>query len=120
MNLPVSTSRHIRPLKSIFIHSPLVSDLPCGLSASTRDCYSSISLTVLSYARSFPHIANFSIQPCGRKRHVPYAHISMCAHELHLIPFATLAFVFERQERTSALPSPLVFPMISTDFTPPP
>jgi len=39
---------------------------------------------------------------------------------IYLIPFATHAFVFERQERASELPSLLVFPMISTDFTPTP
>ena len=38
----------------------------------------------------------------------------------YLIPFAPLAFVCERQERASRVPSPLVFPTISTDFTPTP
>ncbi len=37
-----------------------------------------------------------------------------------LIPFATLAFVPERQEYPSDLLSPLAFYSISTDFTPPP
>ena len=36
----------------------------------------------------------------------------------YLIPFATHAFVPERQEWASVLPSPLVFLGISTDFTP--
>lgn len=38
----------------------------------------------------------------------------------YLIPFATLGFVSQRQEWPSVLPSLLVFPMISTDFTPTP
>ncbi|MAG12501.1 hypothetical protein CL630_01685 [bacterium] len=38
----------------------------------------------------------------------------------YLIPFATHAFVSQRQECASLLPSLLVFPMISTDFTPTP
>ena len=38
----------------------------------------------------------------------------------YLIPFATLGFVSQRQEWSSVLPSLLVFPMISTDFTPTP
>ena len=38
----------------------------------------------------------------------------------YLIPFATLGFVSERQEWSSVLPSLLVFPKISTDFTPTP
>jgi len=38
----------------------------------------------------------------------------------YLIPFATLAFVHERQKCASELPSLLVFPTISTDFTPTP
>ena len=37
-----------------------------------------------------------------------------------LIPFATLAFVPQRQKIPSYLPSPLVFLSISTDFTPTP
>jgi len=37
-----------------------------------------------------------------------------------LILFAPHAFVSQSQEGTSALPSPLVFPTISTDFTPTP
>ena len=36
----------------------------------------------------------------------------------YLIPFATHAFVFQRQKYASELPSLLVFPYISTDFTP--
>ena len=36
----------------------------------------------------------------------------------YLIPFATHAFVPERQEQASHLPTPLVFLLISTDFTP--
>ncbi len=36
----------------------------------------------------------------------------------YLIPFATHAFVSERQERASYLPTPSVFLLISTDFTP--
>src|SRR3990167_3008459 len=40
--------------------------------------------------------------------------------DVHLIPFATYAFVFQCQECASKLPSLLVFPMISTDFTPTP
>ncbi len=38
----------------------------------------------------------------------------------YLIPFATLAFVPERQKRPSEPPSPPVFLMISTHFTAPP
>ncbi len=38
----------------------------------------------------------------------------------YLIPFATLAFVPQRQKRTRELPSPSVFPLISTHFTAPP
>ena len=38
----------------------------------------------------------------------------------YLIPFATHAFVLQCQECASVLPSLLVFPMISTDFTPTP
>ena len=38
----------------------------------------------------------------------------------YLIPFATYAFVPERQNRSSELPSPLVFWLILTDFTPTP
>ena len=38
----------------------------------------------------------------------------------YLIPFATLAFVPQRQKRPSEPPSPLVFLMISTHFTAPP
>ena len=38
----------------------------------------------------------------------------------YLIPFATLAFVPQRQKRPSKPPSPLVFLMISTHFTAPP
>ena len=38
----------------------------------------------------------------------------------YLIPFATHAFVFQRQKCASELPSLSVFPMISTDFTPTP
>ena len=38
----------------------------------------------------------------------------------YLIPFATHAFVPERQEWSSQLPTPLVFLLISTDFTPTP
>ncbi|PIR38162.1 MAG: hypothetical protein COV34_00905 [Candidatus Zambryskibacteria bacterium CG10_big_fil_rev_8_21_14_0_10_42_12] len=38
----------------------------------------------------------------------------------YLIPFATHAFVFQCQKCASLLPSLLVFPMISTDFTPTP
>ena len=37
-----------------------------------------------------------------------------------LIPFAPLAFVPQRQDGSSTLPSPLVFLMISTHFTTPP
>ena len=36
----------------------------------------------------------------------------------YLIPFATHAFVSERQVRASNLPTPSVFLLISTDFTP--
>jgi hypothetical protein len=36
----------------------------------------------------------------------------------YLIPFATHAFVPERQEQASHLPTPSVFLLISTDFTP--
>ena len=46
--------------------------------------------------------------------------ISKNVCERYLIPFATHAFVFQRQECASLLPSLLVFPMISTDFTPTP
>jgi hypothetical protein len=38
----------------------------------------------------------------------------------YLIPFAPHAVVPDRQEMTSTLPSPLVFPPISTHFTAPP
>ena len=38
----------------------------------------------------------------------------------YLIPFATLAFVPQRQKRSSDALSPPVFPMISTHFTAPP
>ena len=38
----------------------------------------------------------------------------------YLIPFATLAFVPQRQKRPSEPPSPPVFLMISTHFTAPP
>ncbi len=38
----------------------------------------------------------------------------------YLILFAPHAFVFQCQGRPSKLPSLLVFPMISTDFTPTP
>ena len=38
----------------------------------------------------------------------------------YLIPFAPHAFVPQRQNQTSRLPSPLVFFSISTDFTPTP
>ena len=38
----------------------------------------------------------------------------------YLIPFATHAFVSQRQLSASYLPTPLVFLLISTDFTPPP
>ncbi len=38
----------------------------------------------------------------------------------YLIPFATHAFVPERQERSSKLPSHLVFLLILTDLTPTP
>ena len=38
----------------------------------------------------------------------------------YLIPFATHAFVQQRQSCSSKLPSPLVFLLISTDLTPPP
>ena len=38
----------------------------------------------------------------------------------YLIRFATHAFVFQCQESASVLPSLLVFPKISTDFTPTP
>ncbi len=38
----------------------------------------------------------------------------------YLIPFATLAFVPQRQKRPSKPPSLLVFLMISTHFTAPP
>ena len=44
----------------------------------------------------------------------------LSAKSFFLIPFATHAFVFQRQECTSLLPSLSVFPMISTDFTPTP
>jgi len=37
-----------------------------------------------------------------------------------LIPFAPLAFVHQRQKRPRYLPSPLVFFLVSMDFTPPP
>ncbi len=39
---------------------------------------------------------------------------------IYLIPFATKAFVPQRQNRPSKLPSLSVFPVISTDFTPTP
>ena len=35
----------------------------------------------------------------------------------YLIPFATHAFVPQRQKSANQMPSPLVFPMISTHFT---
>ena len=38
----------------------------------------------------------------------------------YLILFAPHAFVLERQDRSSKLPSPLVFQLILTDFTPTP
>ncbi len=38
----------------------------------------------------------------------------------YLIPFAPLALVHQRQLSPSSLPSPLVFFLISTDFTPTP
>ena len=38
----------------------------------------------------------------------------------YLIPFATLAFAPQRQQRSSAPPSPQVFLPISTHFTAPP
>ena len=38
----------------------------------------------------------------------------------YLIPFAPLAFVFQRQKRPSEPPSPLVFLRISKHFTAPP
>ena len=53
---------------------------------------------------------------CIRIRSIDEKH--ECAN--HVILFAPHAFVSQGQESPSVLPSPLVFPTISTDFTPTP
>ncbi len=50
----------------------------------------------------------------------PSAHRLQLGLPGYLIPFATLAFVPQRQKRPSELLSPQVFLMISTHFTAPP
>ena len=51
---------------------------------------------------------------------LPSAHCLRLGLQGSLIPFAPLAFVHQRQIRHRYLPSPLVFFLISMDFTPTP
>ena len=61
-----------------------------------------------------------SLQPDGPKPLPSSTHRLQLGLPGYLIPFATLAFVPQRQKRPSKPPSPLVFLMISTHFTAPP
>ena len=49
---------------------------------------------------------------------IPSEHRLRLGLQGSLIPFAPLAFVHQCQEYPRGLPSPLVFLIISTDFTP--
>lgn len=49
---------------------------------------------------------------------IPSEHRLLLGLQGSLIPFAPLAFVSQRQNTPSYLPSPSVFLNISTDFTP--
>ena len=59
----------------------------------------------------------FGAQPLGR---TPSAHRLLCGLPGYLILFAPRTFAPQRQSRARRLPSPPVFFLISTDFTPTP
>jgi hypothetical protein len=61
-----------------------------------------------------------SLRRKATNRLLPSAHRLQPGLPGYLIPFATLAFVSQRQLSPSVPPSPPVFPMISTHFTAPP
>ena len=98
-----------------------------------------------AYHRIKPHapplvrapVNSFEFHPCGHtsqaahltrllRHRIFLKHPTTSVHRLqpglpgYLIPFAPLAFAPQRQLSSSSLPSPSVFLLISTDFTPTP
>ena len=91
------------------VYSPQAADLSLN-----HSCICQALVRFLAYHRIKPHapplvrapVNSFEFHPCG---HTPPG---------YLILFDTHAFVPQRQSYARNLPSPLVFFLISTDFTP--
>ena len=130
---------------SLFSYSHIcLLKLPCWLPASDRF----LLLRVLPNSRVFQHTAKLNsgitarldlpATPSGARYwhnrvfnlfshlniwnclKIKNCKLKILLHQQQSIPFATHAFVFQCQEWPNVLPSLLVFPMISTDFTPTP